>query len=79
MSDFLINSTPRDIILSSTIRYGVSRNVDARDKAHRPVKLAMVVMERDNGSFEVFGIREDRIRFYGEGVIQAEVLRKAYG
>jgi len=78
MKDKLIKHIRRDIILNSGVRYGVSRNVPAEDEQGRPVKIALVLIERDNGAFETLGINEERIRFQGEGIIQEEVLRKVY-
>lgn len=83
MTDSLINTIPRDIVLTGGIRYGLARNVPGTDERGRDVKLCLAVVERDNGragvSFEVLGISEDRIRFQGEGIIQDEILRKVYG
>jgi hypothetical protein len=78
MKDKLIRTVPRDIILNSSVRYGVSRNVPAEDEHGKPVKLALVLIERDNGAFETLGINEERIRFHGEGIIEEEVLRKVH-
>lgn len=69
---------PRDIILNSTARYGLARNVPATDEHGRDVFLCLAVIERDNGSFEVVGINEERIRFQGVGIIEEEILRKVY-
>lgn len=63
----------RDIILNGTVRYGVARNVPAEDKDGRPIAIALVVIERDNGSFQTLAIPESKIRFAGEGIIQQEV------
>jgi hypothetical protein len=78
MKDRLIATVPRNIILNSSVRYGVSRNVPAEDGHGKPVKICLVIIERDNGSFETVGINEERIRFQGEGIIEEEVLRKVY-
>lgn len=78
MRDKLIASVKRDIILDSTVRYGVARNVPAKDEQGRDCAIALVVAERDNGSFEVIGINEERIRFHGEDIIKDEVLRRVY-
>jgi hypothetical protein len=78
MNNRLIASVKRDIILAGDIRYGVARNVPANDEHGKPVLLAMAVIERDNGAFEIVAIREDKIRFEGEGVIEQEVLRRVY-
>lgn len=82
VSDRIIQSVKRDIILDGSARYGVSRNVPATDEQGRDCLIALVVIERDNGqagcSFEVVGINEARIRFQGEQVIQEEVLRRMH-
>jgi hypothetical protein len=69
---------PRDIILNSSVRYGLARNVSASDEQGRDVRICLVVCERDNGAFEVIGISEERIRFHGEGVITEEILRRIH-
>ena len=78
MNKAIIDATPRDIILTGNVRYGVSRNVPATDSRGRRVLLAMAVIERDNGAFDVLGINEEKIRFHGEGIIEQEVLRRVY-
>ena len=66
-----------NIVLDGFTRYGVSRNVEAEDAKGRPVKIALVVIERDNGSLDTLAINEELIRFAGEGMIEAEVRRRA--
>lgn len=68
----------KPIILSGSVRYGVSRNCEAQKPDGTPIKIALVIIERDNGAFETLAIPEDKIRFAGEGTIEAEV-RKATG
>jgi hypothetical protein len=69
---------PRDIILDSSVRYGLARNVPATNEHGKDVRVCLAVAERDNGSFEVIGIDEERIRFYGEGIIADEIMRRIY-
>lgn len=69
---------PRDIILNSSVRYGLARNVPASDEHGRDVRICLAVAERDNGAFEVVGINEDRIRDQGEGIIVEEILRRIH-
>ena len=69
---------PRNIILNSAVRYGLARNVPATDERGRDCLICLAVAERDNGSFEVIGISEERIRFHGEGIIQDEILRRVH-
>lgn len=78
MNQHIINAVPRNLILNGNVRYGVSRNVPATDASGRDCRIALVVAERDNGSFEVIGISEDRIRFQGENVITDEILRRVH-
>ena len=69
----------KPIILNGSIRYGVSRNCPATDGRGRQVKLAIAVIERDNGAagttFETVAIDEEKIRFAGESIIEQEVKR----
>lgn len=69
---------PRDIVLNSSARYGLARNVPASDEQGCDVRICLAVAERDNGSFEVIGINEDRIRDQGEGIIIDEILRRVH-
>lgn len=78
MRDRLIASVKRDLVLDAHVRYGLARNVPARDDTGRSVKLCLAVIERDNGPFEVAAINEERIRFHGEQIIAEEVLKRAY-
>jgi hypothetical protein len=79
MKDKLIAKVRRDLILNSSVRYGLARNVPATDEHGKPVLLCLAILERDNGEFEVHAIREDLIRFAGEGIIKDEILRRFYG
>lgn len=67
---------PRNLILSSSARYGLARNVPANDEQGRDVLICLAVVERDNGAFEIIGINEERIRFQGDHVIEEEILRR---
>jgi hypothetical protein len=69
---------PRNIILNSSARYGLARNVPASDEQGRDVRICLAVVERDNGSFEVIGINEERIRFHGPAIIEEEILRRVH-
>jgi hypothetical protein len=69
---------PRNNIIDASARYGLSRNIPATDEQGRDVRLCLVVIERDNGAFELIGINEDRIRFQGESTITEEILRRVY-
>lgn len=69
---------PRNIVLNSSARYGLARNVPATDEQGRDVQICLAVVERENGAFEVIGISEDRIRFQGEGIIADEILRRIH-
>lgn len=64
----------RNLIANSSARYGLARNVPANDEQGRDVRICLVVIERDNGAFEIMGINEDRIRFHGDHVIEEEIL-----
>lgn len=66
-----IPGTP--IVLNGVTRYGISRNVPARDAQGFPAKIALVVLERDNGSIATLAISEDLIKFAGEGIIEDEI------
>jgi hypothetical protein len=63
-------------LLNGSVRYGVSRHVAATDAAGNPCQIAVVVIERENGSFETLAVSEDKIKFAGEGVIEAEVRER---
>jgi hypothetical protein len=84
MADQAMKLIPKElpgkpIILSGSIRYGVSRNCRAERPDGTPVQIAIVVIERDNGasgtSFETLAIPEEKIRFAGESIIENEVKR----
>ena len=60
----------------ANVRYGVTRNVEARDEKGRPVRIALAVVEHENGYVEKVAINEDLIRFAGEGIIEDEIRRK---
>lgn len=59
------------------IRYGVSRNMAATDKAGYPVSIALVVVEFPNGERRQLAVREDEIRFKGEALIEQRVREAA--
>lgn len=61
------------------VRYGVSRNVAAIDEAGKDVRLAIVVIEYENGYKQTRCINEELIRFAGEGIIENEVKQMAVG
>jgi hypothetical protein len=61
------------IILNGSVRYGVSRHVAATDAAGHSADIAIVVIERENGAFETLAVPEEKIRFAGESIIEAEV------
>lgn len=69
---------PRDIVLNASVRYGLARNVPATDEHGRDVRICLAVAERENGSVEVIGINEERIRFHGEGIIPEEILKRVH-
>lgn len=66
----------RNLIANSSARYGLARNVPANDEQGRDVRICLVVVERDNGAFEILGINEERIRFHGDHIIEEEILRR---
>lgn len=78
MHDKLIRHVRRDIILDTHFRYGLARNVPATDEKGRDVSLCLAVVERDNGSFEVVAINEEKIRFHGPQIIEDEILTRMY-
>jgi hypothetical protein len=56
------------------IRYGLQRNVPA-EKDGQPCKIAMVVVERENGQLTTLAVNEELIKFMGEAVIEQEIAR----
>lgn len=78
MRDKLIQHVRRDIVLNSAVRYGLARNMPATDEQGRDVLLCMAVIERDNGSFELHAIPEEKIRFHGPQIIEEEILQRMY-
>ena len=55
--------------------YTVSRNVDATDETGNPVKIALATVIHENGEQETVAVREDKIRFAGESLIDVEVAK----
>ena len=68
------DSTHDARIGDTLVRYGVSRNVPAT-KDGQPCKIAMVVIERENGHLHTIAVNEELIKFMGEGVIEQEIAR----
>lgn len=58
------------------ISYGLARNVDATDSNGKPVKIALAVVEHENGHREKVAIPEGLITFAGESIIPHEIARK---
>lgn len=56
--------------------FTVTRNVDARDELHNPVKIALASVIHENGHRETVAVREDLIQFAGEAIIETEIARK---
>ncbi len=69
----MIVTTPQ----GTKINYGVSRNMKAQDADGRDVKIALVLIEHENGFKQRLAISEDKIKFCGENIILAEVLEEA--
>lgn len=57
--------------------YTVTRHVSATDAQGNPCKIALATIIHENGVGQTVAIREDLIRFAGEGIIDEEVKRAA--
>jgi hypothetical protein len=68
------DSTHDARIGNTLVRYGLQRNVPAF-KDGQPCKIAMVVVERENGRVDTLAINEELIKFMGDAVIEQEIAR----
>lgn len=61
----------------ASVTYGISRNVDATDEHGQPCKIALAVIEHENGTKQTLAIPEALIAYAGETIIDEEVRRAA--
>jgi len=59
------------------LSYTVMRRVPATDEHGNDVSMAIALVTHENGARQRVAIREDLIRFAGEGIIEEEVKRAA--
>lgn len=59
------------------LRYGLSRNVEARDAKGRKTLICMAVIEHENGFQQRLAIPEELIQYAGEGIIELEIKEAA--
>lgn len=57
--------------------FTVTRNVAATDSIGQPCNIALATIIHENGQAQTVAIPEDKIRFEGEHIIEAEVLKAA--
>lgn len=69
----MITITPN----GTKINYGVSRNMKAEDEEGNPIKIALVLIEHENGFKQRLAIQEEEIKFCGEDIILAKVVEEA--
>lgn len=55
--------------------FTVTRNVEATDSAGKPCKIALASVVHENGQSQTVAIKEELIKFAGEGIIEREVMR----
>lgn len=58
----------------SLFSYTVSRNIEATGP-NGPCKITLATIVHENGVGQTVAIPEELIRFAGEGIIEAEVMR----
>lgn len=61
----------------SKVTYGISRNVEATDEHGQPCKIALAVIEHENGTKQTVAIPEALIAYAGTSIIDEEVRRAA--
>lgn len=57
----------------SLVTYTVMRNLPAEDEHGRACKIAVALVQHENGTLQRVAINEEMIRYAGEGVIEHEV------
>lgn len=55
------------------VTYTVMRNLPAEDEQGRACKIAVALVQHENGTLQRVAINEEMIRFLGEGIIEGEI------